>query len=67
MVQKRVDAGDAESTNFLAIKYYMGGLGLNKDVQRAIKLCKDAAKLGSNEAHYELGRSYIKVGVVQDT
>ena len=30
MVQKRVDAGDAESTNFLAMKYYMGGLGLKK-------------------------------------
>ena len=28
---------------------------------------KDAAKLGSNEAHYELGRSYINGdGVVQD-
>ena len=30
MVQKRVDAGDAESTIFLAMKYYMGGLGLKK-------------------------------------
>ena len=41
---------------------------MEKDVQKAIELLTEAAELGSNRAHYELGRSYIHGdGVGQDT
>ncbi|EJK46168.1 hypothetical protein THAOC_35179 [Thalassiosira oceanica] len=38
MIQKRIDAGDAEAFDFLANKYYFGALGLETDVKRAIEL-----------------------------
>ncbi|EJK56276.1 hypothetical protein THAOC_23876, partial [Thalassiosira oceanica] len=67
MIQKRVDAGDAEAFDFLANKYYFGALGLCKDVKRAIELWTDAAGLGSTNAHFELGRLYFNGdGVNQD-
>ena len=67
MVQKRIDAGDADAVEFLACTYYYGGYGLEKDVQRAIELWTEAAELGSIDAHYELGRSYYYGdGVEQD-
>ena len=36
MVQKLIDAGDADAMNFLATHYNSGGHGLEKDVQKAI-------------------------------
>ena len=67
MVQKRIDAGDADAMEFLASKYYFGRLGLKKDVVRAIELWTEAAELGSWKAHFELGRSYYNGdGVGQD-
>ena len=58
MVQKRVDKGDAEAIKFLGETYYHGGLGLAKDVPRAIELYTKAAELGSLDAHLYLGDSY---------
>ena len=67
MVQKRIDAGDADAMEFLADSYYHGGLGLEKNGQRAIELRTKAAELGSNKAHFNLGRSYYNgYGVGQD-
>ena len=58
MIQKRVDKGDALAIYVLGHMYNHGGLGLAKDVPRAIELWTEAAELGSNKAHYELGRMY---------
>ena len=55
MVQKRIDAGDADAMEFLAGSYYHGGLGLEKDVQRAIELRTEAAELGSLMRTLNLG------------
>ena len=67
MAKKRIDAGDAEATNYLANNYYHGGLGLEKDVQRAIELWVEAAELGSIDAHFRLGNTYINgEGVEKD-
>ena len=67
MVQKRIDAGDADAMEFLASSYYNGGHGLEKNVQSAVELWTEAAELGSIKACYELGRSYYNGdGVGQD-
>ena len=58
MVQKRVDKIDAQAIKFLGDQYYDGKLGLAKDVPRAIELWTEAAELGSEYAHYQLGRVY---------
>ncbi|EJK52664.1 hypothetical protein THAOC_28038 [Thalassiosira oceanica] len=58
MLQKRVSKEDAEAIAYLGDSYYHGGLGLAKDVHRAIELWTEAAELGSMGAHYQLGRSY---------
>ena len=58
MVGKRVDAGDADATEFLANSHFYGNLGLKRDVQRAVELWAEAADLGSITARFELGRSY---------
>ena len=58
MVQKRVDKGDAEAIKHLGEKYYLGELGLVKDVPRAIELWTKAAELGSIDAHSYLGDAY---------
>ena len=67
MIQKRVDKGDAEAIFFLGDKYFFGGLGLAKDLPRAMELWTEAAELGSAEAHYKLGIHYFSgVGVEED-
>ena len=68
MVQKRVDKGDAEATEFLGDQYYHGELGLAQDVPRAIELWTEAAELGSLDAHHNLAHMYYsgRHGVVQD-
>ena len=58
MIRKRADKGDAEAISHLGDKSYHGGLGLTKDVARAVKLLTRAAELGSLWAHYQLGYSY---------
>ena len=58
MVQRRVDKGDAEAINFLADQYYFGYLGLAKDIPRAVELWREAAELGSIDAHFNLGVAY---------
>ena len=61
MVQRRVDKGDAVAINHLAGLYDCGGLGLTKDVSRAIELWTEASELGSIDAHYNLGHAYYCV------
>ena len=58
MIQKRVSKGDAEAIYHLAGQHYTGGLGLTKDVPRAINLLAEAAELGSLDAQYDLGIAY---------
>ena len=55
MMQKRIDAGDADAIEFLARSYHHGEIGLEKNLERAIELWTDAAELGSIIAHYQLG------------
>lgn len=67
MVQKRVDAKDPVAMLFLGDKYYFENLGLEKDVQRAIELWTEAAKLGLSYAHHKLGNCYFDgEGVAED-
>ena len=67
MIQKRVDKGDAEAICLQGDVYYLGDLGLVKDVPRAIELYTEAADLGSLEAHCSLGlRYYNGDGVEED-
>ena len=66
MVQNRVDKGDAEAIEFLGSKYYHGSRGLAKNLPRAIELWTEAAELGSEEAHYNLGVDYYGRGVEED-
>ncbi|EJK51780.1 hypothetical protein THAOC_29020 [Thalassiosira oceanica] len=65
MIQKRVSKGDAEAIFHLAGQYCFGGLGLPKDVPRAIELWTDAAELGSVHAHCNLGARYYNGDNVQ--
>ena len=60
MIQKRVDAGDAEAVNFLGETYYYGRLGLQEDKLRAVELFREAANLGAMEVHGSLGHMYVK-------
>ena len=66
MVQKRVDKGDAEATEFLGDQYYSGKLGLAKDVSRAIELWTRATGLGSLDAHCQLGCVYYAGDSVEE-
>ena len=69
MIQKRVEKGDAVAIEFLGNQYFYGGLGLAKDVTRAIELelLTKAAELGSVKAHNMLGLVYCRgLGVKED-
>ncbi|EJK60907.1 hypothetical protein THAOC_18674 [Thalassiosira oceanica] len=58
---------DPEAINFLGQRYYHGGFGLQKDMQRAVKVWEEAAELGSIGALYSLGNAYFHGdGVQQD-
>jgi TPR repeat protein len=59
---KRVEANDAEAMYVLGSYYDHGQLGLQQDLERAIALWKQAAKLGSSHAHYNLGNTYREGG-----
>ena len=67
LIQKRVVKGDTAAIKFLGEQYYFGGLGLAKDVPRAIELWTEAAGLGSLGAHDSLGVAhYTGNGVEED-
>ncbi|EJK76815.1 hypothetical protein THAOC_01404 [Thalassiosira oceanica] len=58
MIQKRVGKRDADAIHHLGNQYFYRGLGLPKDVPRAIELWSEAAELGSVDAHFQLGHIY---------
>ena len=58
IIKRRVGKGDVDAINSLAGEYYQGNLGLTKDVPRAMELWTEAAELGSEEAHGQLGHMY---------
>ena len=66
MIQKRVDKGDAAAITFLGLMYYQGRLGLVKDIPRAIEMWTEAARLGSVDAHHELGVAYYNGDGVEE-
>ncbi|EJK52429.1 hypothetical protein THAOC_28291, partial [Thalassiosira oceanica] len=67
MTRARVDARDPDAVHFLGDQYNHGDSGLEKDVPRAIELWKEAADLGSVDACYNLGNSYLDgSGVARD-
>ena len=66
MIRKRVNKGDAEASKTLGDKYCLGGLGMAKDVPRAIDLYTQAAELGSVVAHNDLGFAYYNGDGVQE-
>ncbi|EJK66344.1 hypothetical protein THAOC_12742, partial [Thalassiosira oceanica] len=69
MVQARVEKKDPAAINYLGEQYAQGllGVGLQKDMQKAIDLYTEAADLGSIKAVYNLGVLYDNgVGVGQD-
>jgi len=57
-LRKRVDAGDAHAHYILGQWHDYGVKGLTKNPERAINVWKKAAKLGSVEAHSDLGYAY---------
>ena len=67
LIQKRIEAGDADAMEILANKYHYGKWGLEKDVKRAMNLRTKAAELGSLNAHFNLGLSFFNgEGAEQD-
>ena len=58
MVQSRVAKKDPAATLHLGQTYYHGGLGLQKDMRKAIKLKEEAAELGSVDALFSLAIAY---------
>jgi TPR repeat protein len=61
-LMKRVEANDAGAILALGNYYYHGQYGLQQDLAKAMELWKQAAKLGSSKAHYELGVYYDEGG-----
>ncbi|EJK48653.1 hypothetical protein THAOC_32530 [Thalassiosira oceanica] len=67
MIQARVEKKDPAAIHYLGELYYYGGLGLQKDIRRAVELWTEAAELGSIEALFDLGNAYRKgYGVKRD-
>jgi len=65
MIQARVKKKDPTAMYHLGGEYYHGGLGLQKDMQKAVELWTEAAELGSIEALGRLGTSYFYGNGVQ--
>ena len=59
LVQARVQKKDPEAIRFLGDQYSKGQLGLRKDMSRAVELWTEAAELGSVDACYALGSTYM--------
>ena len=67
LTKTRVEKKDPAAIKYLGDQYSKGGLGLEKDMSRAIELWTEAAKLGSAGACHELGQEYVDgVGVGKD-
>ncbi|EJK70700.1 hypothetical protein THAOC_07919 [Thalassiosira oceanica] len=67
MVRARVGKKDPESIDFLGDQYYYGGLGLQKDMQKAAELYTEAAGLGSINGLFNFGLMYdVGEGVQKD-
>jgi tetratricopeptide (TPR) repeat protein len=60
-VMNRVEAKDAGALCQLGCYYHNGLLGLQSDREKAIELWKQAAKLGSSQAHYRSGKFELHV------
>ncbi|EJK54371.1 hypothetical protein THAOC_26007, partial [Thalassiosira oceanica] len=66
-IQARVLKKDPTAMSFLGEQFFFGSLGLQKEMQRAIKLWTEAAELGSINALFRLGDVYNEGnGVQQD-
>jgi TPR repeat protein len=59
---RRVEANDAEAMYVLGGHFQEGQFRLQQNEERAMELWKQAAKLGSSKAHYELGVYYNEGG-----
>ena len=57
MLQARAEKKDPVAINFLGEHNFFGGLGLQKNVRRAVVLYTEAAELGSIEALFNLGNA----------
>jgi TPR repeat protein len=64
-VMKRVAANDARAIYMMGNDYYHGKLGLLQDREKAMELWKQAATLGSSEAHFQLGSIYKQGGAMK--
>lgn len=62
-VRKRVEAGDAHAHYKLGAYHFYGQQGLPDNAATGIELWKEAAGLGSVEAHYELAILYCESSV----
>jgi hypothetical protein len=61
-LKKRVEVNDAIAMYVLGNHYFHGQLGLLQDQNKAMELWKQAAELGSSQAHSELGKIYDQGG-----
>ena len=61
-MMKRVEVNDPVTICFLANAYQFGRPGISRDEEKAMELYGRAAKLGSNEAHFQLGLYYNQRG-----
>ena len=61
-LMKRVASNDAGSMNIIGSLYLYGVRGLPQDRAKAIELWKQAVKLDSSDAHYNLGVCFDDVG-----
>ncbi|EJK61326.1 hypothetical protein THAOC_18212 [Thalassiosira oceanica] len=67
LIQARVLKKDTTAMTQLGQKYLYGRLGLQKDVQKAVELWKEAAEFGSIDAFYLLGNAHhLGDGVEKD-
>jgi TPR repeat protein len=66
-MMKRVEAKDVGAMHVLAGYYHQGAFGLHQDRVRAMALWKQAADLGSSQAHYNLGSIYHEGGDLKMT
>jgi TPR repeat protein len=61
-LMKRVEANDVGAIHALAGYYQQGTFGLQQDKEREMELWKQAAALGSSQAHCQLGIEYDEGG-----
>ena len=67
MVRARAEKKDHEAIYFHGTQYAHAGLGLQKDVRKAVELWTEAAELSSAGALYSLGVAYrLGSGVEED-